>query len=84
MCIFSRHDVAKDPPLSRMDIISCPNLLIYSAHEARILKHGFLICIQELGDEEMSARTGFSAPEAKRHLLALDGLLHHTPTRGIG
>ena len=29
MCIFSRHDVAKDPPLSRMDVISCRNLLIY-------------------------------------------------------
>ena len=29
MCIFSRHNVAKDPPLSRMDVISCRNLLIY-------------------------------------------------------
>jgi two-component system CheB/CheR fusion protein len=28
-CIFSRHNVAKDPPLSRMDVISCRNLLIY-------------------------------------------------------
>lgn len=52
--------------------------------EARILKHGFLICIQELGNEEMSARTGFSVPEAKHHVLALDDLLHHSPTWGIG
>ncbi len=29
MCIFSRHNLAKDPPLSRMDVISCRNLLIY-------------------------------------------------------
>jgi two-component system CheB/CheR fusion protein len=29
MCIFSRHNIAKDPPLSRMDLISCRNLLIY-------------------------------------------------------
>jgi len=29
MCIFSRHNLAKDPPLSRMDLISCRNLLIY-------------------------------------------------------
>jgi two-component system CheB/CheR fusion protein len=29
MCIFSRHDVARDTPLSRMDLISCRNLLIY-------------------------------------------------------
>jgi two-component system, chemotaxis family, CheB/CheR fusion protein len=32
MCIFSPHNVAKDPPLSRMDIISCRNLLIYFTH----------------------------------------------------
>jgi two-component system CheB/CheR fusion protein len=31
MCVFSRHNVAKDPPLSRMDLISCRNLLIYLA-----------------------------------------------------
>ena len=29
MCIFSRHNVAKDPALSRMDLVSCRNLLIY-------------------------------------------------------
>ncbi|HWB87247.1 MAG TPA: chemotaxis protein CheB [Bryobacteraceae bacterium] len=29
ICIFSRHNVATDPPLSRMDLISCRNLLIY-------------------------------------------------------
>ena len=29
MCIFSRHNVAHDPPLSKMDLISCRNLLIY-------------------------------------------------------
>jgi two-component system CheB/CheR fusion protein len=35
MCIFSRHNVAKDPPLSRMDLISCRNLLIYLAPSAQ-------------------------------------------------
>ncbi|MGQ0618516.1 MAG: chemotaxis protein CheB [Panacagrimonas sp.] len=29
LCIFSRHDVLSDPPFSRMDLISCRNLLIY-------------------------------------------------------
>ena len=29
LCIFSRQDVTKDPPLAKMDIISCRNLLIY-------------------------------------------------------
>ncbi len=29
LCVFSRQDVTRDPPLSRMDLISCRNLLIY-------------------------------------------------------
>jgi len=29
MCIFSVHNVLKDPPFSRLDLISCRNLLIY-------------------------------------------------------
>ena len=29
MCVFARHDVTRDPPFSRMDLISCRNLLIY-------------------------------------------------------
>ncbi len=29
MCIFSTHSVVRDPPFSRLDLISCRNLLIY-------------------------------------------------------
>jgi len=29
LCIFSTHSVIRDPPFSRMDLISCRNLLIY-------------------------------------------------------
>lgn len=29
LCVFARQDVTKDPPFSRMDLISCRNLLIY-------------------------------------------------------
>jgi two-component system, chemotaxis family, CheB/CheR fusion protein len=29
MCVFARHDLTRDPPYSRMDLISCRNLLIY-------------------------------------------------------
>jgi two-component system CheB/CheR fusion protein len=29
LCIFARQDIAKDPPFSRIDLISCRNLLIY-------------------------------------------------------
>ncbi|MEN2990127.1 CheR family methyltransferase [Tistrella sp. BH-R2-4] len=29
LCVFSPHSVIRDPPFSRMDLISCRNLLIY-------------------------------------------------------
>ncbi|MCG7865150.1 MAG: chemotaxis protein CheR [gamma proteobacterium symbiont of Stewartia floridana] len=29
MCVFAVHNVSKDPPFSRIDLISCRNLLIY-------------------------------------------------------
>ncbi len=29
VCIFARHDIAKDPPFSHLDLITCRNLLIY-------------------------------------------------------
>lgn len=29
LCIFSPHNLIKDPPFSRMDLVSCRNLLIY-------------------------------------------------------
>ena len=29
LCIFARHDLTRDPPFSRMDLISCRNVLIY-------------------------------------------------------
>ena len=28
-CVFARHNVAQDPPFSRLDLISCCNVLIY-------------------------------------------------------
>jgi two-component system CheB/CheR fusion protein len=29
MCIFARHNLAQDPPFSKLDLISCCNVLIY-------------------------------------------------------
>jgi two-component system CheB/CheR fusion protein len=29
MIVFARHDIAKDPPFSRMDLLTCRNMLIY-------------------------------------------------------
>jgi len=28
-CVFARHDVTRDPPFSRVDLVSCRNLMIY-------------------------------------------------------
>lgn len=29
MCLFSTHDLTKDPPFSKLDLVSCRNVLIY-------------------------------------------------------
>lgn len=35
MCIFSAHSLIRDPPFSRVDLISCRNLLIYLSQASR-------------------------------------------------
>lgn len=39
MCVFASHNILRDPPFSRMDFVSCRNLLIYfdAAAQKRIL-----------------------------------------------
>jgi two-component system CheB/CheR fusion protein len=32
LCVFARNDVARDPPFSRLDLVSCRNVLIYFGH----------------------------------------------------
>lgn len=29
LCVFTKHDVTSDPPFSRLDLVSCSNVLIY-------------------------------------------------------
>jgi two-component system, chemotaxis family, CheB/CheR fusion protein len=36
MVVFAPHDVLKDPPFTRLDLISCRNLLIYLNSEAQM------------------------------------------------
>src|SRR5207247_484607 len=33
LCIFARQDVTRDPPFSRLDLLSCRNVLIYLGPE---------------------------------------------------
>ena len=39
MCIFAKQDLSKDPPFSKLDMISCRNVMIYMSHvlQKRIL-----------------------------------------------
>ena len=37
LCIFARQDVTRDPPFSRLDLLSCRNVLIY--FDARAQRH---------------------------------------------
>ena len=36
LCVFSTHDLVKDPPFSKLDLVSCRNLLIYFETQLQI------------------------------------------------
>jgi two-component system CheB/CheR fusion protein len=50
MCIFAPHNLLKDPPFSRMDIISCQNVLIYleTLPQNKIM-HAFHYALKDAG-----------------------------------
>lgn len=75
-CVFARHNVLSDPPFSRMDLISCRNMMIYIELELqkKILPNfhyalkpgGFLF----LGaSESVGTFTGLFEPVDKKHKL---------------
>jgi len=60
MCIFTRHNLLTDPPFSKLDLVSCRNVLIYLASVQKniiplfhyaLRPHGFLM----LGASETAA-----------------------------
>lgn len=76
LCIFSPHSVIRDPPFSRMDLISCRNLLIYFGIDIQnqviplfhyaLRPDGYLF----LGSaENVSTFNDLFAPLEKRHRL---------------
>ncbi len=74
LCTFSTHSLIRDPPFSRIDLISCRNLLIYldadlqgrviPAFHYSLVPHGYLL----LGGSEMVTRHGeLFTPIDKKH-----------------
>jgi two-component system CheB/CheR fusion protein len=74
LCIFSPHSVLRDPPFSRIDLVSCRNLLIYFGSEAQnqvipvfhyaLRPEGYLF----LGTSENISQFGdLFAPVEKKH-----------------
>jgi len=50
LCIFARQNVAKDPPFSRIDLISCRNVLIYmTAPLQKRVMHAFHFALKPTG-----------------------------------
>jgi two-component system, chemotaxis family, CheB/CheR fusion protein len=74
MCVFSVHSVVKDPPFSRLDLLSCRNLLIYMDADLQDRVLGvFHYALKPDGvlflgpSEGISRRTQFFAPLDKKH-----------------
>jgi len=44
VCIFSKHDLIRDPPFSRLDLISCRNVLTYMTHPATATDSSLPLC----------------------------------------
>jgi two-component system CheB/CheR fusion protein len=78
LCVFSRHNMATDPPFSRIDLVSCRNVLIYmdAALQKRVMPllhyalspHGILF----LGSSENvgGANDLFDVIDAKHRIFA--------------
>jgi two-component system CheB/CheR fusion protein len=74
ICIFARHDLAKDPPFAKLDLISCQNVFIYlgTALQKRIMA-GFHYALNPSGflvlgkSEAPSAYTDFFTLEDRKN-----------------
>jgi len=74
MCIFAPHNLLKDPPFSRMDVISCQNVLIYleSTPQNKIM-HAFHYALKPSGflllgkSETIGSATDLFEQVSKQH-----------------
>ena len=74
ICIFSPHNVIRDPPFSRLDLVSCRNLLIYfGAHAQNQVIPTFHYALRPGGylflgaSENVSQFSDLFAPVDKKH-----------------
>jgi two-component system CheB/CheR fusion protein len=76
MCVFSTHSVIKDPPFSKLDLISCRNLLIYLDTDLQdrvlrtfhyALRPGGLLCLGQSEGITRSAKL-FAAVDKKHRI----------------
>jgi two-component system CheB/CheR fusion protein len=87
LCVFSRHNVVNDPPFSRLDLISCRNVLIYmdAALQRRVVPllhyalnpNGFLF----LGSSENVGGFGdlFDVVDARNRIFARSPTANNVP-----
>lgn len=72
LCVFVRHDLARDPPFSKLDVITCRNVLIYfnKALQKRLIST-FHYCLKQPGyltlgrTENVTGNQHFFATEDK-------------------
>jgi two-component system, chemotaxis family, CheB/CheR fusion protein len=77
MCVFSTHSLVKDPPFSKLDLVSCRNVLIYLDNELQDrLMHTFHYALVPggylfLGNSESVTRNSrlFTALDKKHRVL---------------
>ncbi len=95
MCVFSTHSIIKDPPFSKLDLISCRNLLIYidAAMQDRVMRT-FHYALKPGGrlflgsSESVTRSTGLFAASDKKYRIferrMIDGAsLPDLPSRGL-
>jgi two-component system, chemotaxis family, CheB/CheR fusion protein len=69
LCVFVRHDLARDPPFARLDLVCCRNVLIYFGPELqKRLMATFHFCLNQPGflvlgrSESIPGYGGFFTP----------------------
>ena len=90
LCVFVRHDLARDPPFSKLDLASCRNVLIYfdQALQKRVIPT-LHYCLNQPGylllgrSEAISGFTRLFSPLDKTYKIfsrtAVPSLLHFAP-----